>query len=128
MEVAPVITKLYLVWHQLRLLGSNKTFETEVFAENMVDMPRRDIFEGEDLGLDLLGSDKGILLDQSFNLQLSIVSNLPVLCASTRILLTRDQMGNFTRKIRPGSGSLRVSEPVVECCLGDLQPLEPCKF
>ena len=49
--MAPVITKLDLVWRQLRLLGSNKTFETKVFAENMVDMPRRDIFEGEDLGL-----------------------------------------------------------------------------
>ena len=112
--VAPVITKLDLVGRQLRLLWSNKTFEAELPTEDLVDPLSSDVLECEDLGLDLLCSDKRILLDKPLHLHLRIVSDLPVLGASSWILLTRSRARNLTRNIGPSFSILGSSHPVIE--------------
>ena len=123
MEVAPVITKLDLVGRQLRLLWSNKTFEAELPTEDLVDPLSSDVLEHEDLGLDLLCSDKRILLDKPLHLDLRIVSDLPILGASSWILLTRSRARNLTRNIGPSFSILGSSHPVIERVLGDVQLL-----
>ena len=121
--VAPVIAKLDLVRRKQRLLWSNKTLQTKVSVENAIDVARGDILESSDLGLDFLGCDKWILLDQPLHFELGLIHDLLVLGPTARILLTRGGTRNRTWNIRPSSSSLGSSHPVIERVLGDVQLL-----
>ena len=48
MEMGPVIPKFHLVRGQHGLLGSNKTLEVELLAENLVDVTNGNVLEIRD--------------------------------------------------------------------------------
>ena len=69
------MTILDLVRRQHWLLWSNKTFEAEIFTEEVVDVLSGDVLQRFDLGLDLPGSNKGILLHQPLQAPRLLESN-----------------------------------------------------
>ena len=76
MEMAPVIPELDLVRGQHGLLGSHKTLQTELRAEDSVDMPIGE--QSSDLGLDLLGREEWVALHQPLHLELDLIGYLRV--------------------------------------------------